>query len=185
MCFAITNPTFSELIFKGTTTTDGDNLPLPKEKHLTKDLGEDSFLTSPVSVVICDGIGGAPFSSAYISMLVAIYHQRAMLHAHYNGQLKSFDKPKFTEFGLQQAKNAILAYNNYVSNIFKKWVINNNLDMFIKPALLASSTTYISAVLNKLCEDTLISNFVPDSPESIQTRLFPLYPWLHNKRNAV
>lgn len=62
----------ARLFFDTKSTKAGTFLAYPKPKNGLEMLGEDSFGTSPVGLVVCDGVGSGFVSSKYISEQVTL-----------------------------------------------------------------------------------------------------------------
>jgi hypothetical protein len=63
----------TELLFKIDNIKDGAFEELGKKAtQVGKDLGEDSFFTTPVSLTVGDGVGGCDFSSSFLSRFITL-----------------------------------------------------------------------------------------------------------------
>jgi serine/threonine protein phosphatase PrpC len=85
--------------FKIQSMEDGAFIPLPKNKHIGEEIGEDAYRTSPNSLVVGDGIGGAEFSSAFIATTVCGAIERLYLN--------DLEVGKSTEKHAENVKDAI------------------------------------------------------------------------------
>ena len=95
--------------------------PLKKGKKVKIDLGEDSFLTSPVGLVVCDGVGGHDFSSKHISLYLSIYYQKAIMTKEKENHNEHSDENEFNKFIYDELLKGVAAYKKIVDEEYEKW----------------------------------------------------------------
>lgn len=141
-----------EHYFNTNSIEAGTFLPLPKKKNLEIDLGEDSFLTSPVGLVVCDGVGGTRFSSKYFSLYLTVYYQKALIQKEAINKNWFYNEDSFAEFINRSINTGITAYKKTFNGELDKWIQENKLakkEDSLKNYLSASST-FVSASIVKI-----------------------------------
>lgn len=144
---------------------------MPKKKFTRTELGEDAFLTTPVSIVVADGISKSEFTSSYVAQALTYESSKFLLQRHSADR----DKDNDDRFFLRLRQNLL-----HQLSAFQLFVLNTYDDLqALSPEPtgqaeqlnLSSSTTYLSVLLHHMKDTTLIRLYQKGDSQLLLFRL--------------
>lgn len=139
-----------EYYFDSTAYNDGSQLPYPKAKHGAEERGEDSLVSSQVAIVVCDGVGGSPFSSKHISSYLADSFQELAYKVTLETNVAKFSARNFYEYYISGLHNAIGRYRKQLTGLYQDWASETKKSPPFNVQSLSASSTLIGAVIVNL-----------------------------------
>jgi serine/threonine protein phosphatase PrpC len=139
----------SNLVFKIRGIYDGAFVELPKEdKPIGVAVGEDAYITTPISIFLADGVGSCEFSSSFLARYLTLSGTKGIL----NDALKvtNYNRKTLLNQFTSQVTEDIRKYNEaMISNFMNSEPesTKENFD-FINPGKLETSTTMVSVRLS-------------------------------------
>ena len=131
MVLALSISMIQSAIIFNTAPTRWDNTVIPqeKDKYLDRKVYEDKTLTTKVSLVLSDGVGGWKFTSAHMAKLIVNQASRAIItnymnHQTYQSAISANDKFSRTFSGFMY--DAIQEYNRILLDEFQAFLVKKD-----------------------------------------------------------
>jgi hypothetical protein len=146
------------LRFKGDATDNGHFIEHKKYKHVRNEMGEDAFLTTPVSIIVADGVGSCLFPATYLarwlSWGVSLSFMRPEM---YSGKTVFADSEEFRRFVLGSVREAVVDYSQVFNIALHKYELLSQAKKQLHETLYVVASQQNSA-----------GNLVPQTAESIE-----------------
>ena len=137
----------SRLNFKTTTISDGAKIEYQKNKLGENPLGEDSIGTTPVSLVVCDGVGGSKISSKFISQYLVNSFQKFILKDLTRDPFEIVEELRMERQIKTTLNDFPSQFNALMSNSILEWEKSTAHKFEITPSKMSSSSTFVAAIL--------------------------------------
>lgn len=139
----------ARLYFDTDNTRGGTFLEYPKPKNGAEELPEDSYDSSPICLIVCDGVSSGSISSKYISEMITLGYSNYVnnLFITGNGVLPASDK--FFADGDARLEVERAAYGAQAQKLIQEWETVANSGLNFPDFSQYSSTTFIAATLTE------------------------------------